>query len=206
VRLPAAEDARGGDEEPAGFAHFVRGPGGRSSTRSMVCSRIPTAACSPWWVRAGSARRGSPSRPRPAASTLPARRALRPARLGGIAGVPGAGGRRVDPVRRRRCPQRLLGQGAAARLPERALDAARPRQLRAPGRRIGAARGGDRANAEGRIPDDVEGAVERSERVGVRRGRPRAGGQRERRLRRPPPLCRPGHAGGARLRARREGA
>ena len=108
----------------------------RSSTRSTGCSRIPTAACSRSSGRAGRARRRL-------ALEAAARRIDRyphgvhfvPLVSVGVAGVPGAGGCRVDPVRGGRRPQRLLGAGAAPRLPGRAVDAARARQLRAPRRR-----------------------------------------------------------------------
>ena len=123
--------------------------------------------------------RRSPSRP------LSARRPLRPARLRRLAGLPRACPRRVDPVRRRRRAQRLLGAGPAARLPQRALDVARARQLRASRRGLRVSQRGDRARPTRRAPDDLSGAAQRPERVGVRRRGPRSRGEREReRLRR----------------------
>ena len=137
VRVPAAEDARGGHEEPPGPAHVVR-RAGRSSTRSTGCSRIPTAACSRSSGRAGRARRDSRSRP-PRAGSTATRTASTSSRSSSVASpdllAPAVA--ECDPVRGRRRPQRLLGAGPAARLPQRAVDAARARQLRASRRRRG---------------------------------------------------------------------
>ena len=141
--------------------------------------------------------RRSPGRP------LPARRPLRPARLRRFAGLPRARPRRVDPVRRRRRAQRLLGAGAAAGLPQRALDVARARQLRASRRGLRASGRGDRARPTRRAPDDVAGAAERPERVGVRRRGPRSRGERERQRLGGAPVRRASEAGRTGLRPRR---
>ena len=133
---------------------------------------------------------------------LPARRALRAARLRAGAGAPRAGRRRSDPLP----PERLLGAGAAARLPERALDPARARQLRAPGGRLRPARRTDRASPGSRAPHHLARTTQRTKRMGVRRRRARTHGEHRRRGRCAPALCRAGSAGETGVRPRREGA
>ena len=120
-----------------------------------------------------------------------------------VAGPPRARPCRVDPVRRRRRAQRLLRAGAAARLPQRALDVARARQLRASRRGLRASGRGDRARPTRRAPDDVAGAAQRPERVGVRRRGPRSRGERKRQRLGGAPVRRASETGRPGLRSRR---
>ena len=149
-RVPAAEDARGGHEEPPPAANVVRRPGvgTRSDRPAAGGPRMPPAHARrtgrSGQDQARARGRRSPRRP------LPARRPLRTARVRRVAGLPRARPRRVDPVRPRRRAQQPLGAGPAARLPQRALDAARARQLRASRRGLRASGRGDRARTAGR--------------------------------------------------------
>ena len=163
-----------GDEEHPGAADVVRRPGlGARSDRPPAGGPSMPLADARRTGRSGQDQTRSRGR-RSACRPLSARRPLHPARLRRLAGVPRAHARRGDPVRRRRSAQRLLGAGPAAGLPQRALDVARARQLRASRRGLRVSIRGDRARPARRAPDDLSRAAQRPERVGVRRRGPRA--------------------------------
>ena len=144
-----------------------------SSRRSTGCSKIPSCRL---LTLVGPGASGKTRLALEAAARridrYPARRPLRPAHLRRRAPeLPRPGRRRRAPVPDRRRTQRLLGAGPTRRLPQRAFDAARARQLRAPRRGRRARGAGDRAGAARRDPDHVARALKRPERMGARRAR-----------------------------------